>query len=681
MSQCITLKTLGGTDLNPGTGEYTSETHNDHRLTTNERDIQTAKRSGRGVAYTGTVYKGRMIRVKHRITGTGTTHEENLSKLRREHYRNRHEEKTLIYTDSDGTDKQVTVKVAGMAGIGEGFDEGVVYGTWLLLDIVEVSSTASDVTAASKSSSPATLSVTNDGDEDSEHIVLTIKPTAQKAATDGQRYAYYITPVNRNEWGFARAPVDITDNFGGAAGWDHAAEVTATRSASDGDDVEVYVNGRRQMRWADTWNDAASQIWTALTMPPGRHWTYNGNAALGAAVTSMTVRETLTAMPPLPFYAAFVEGAATREVVRVTAYEEETRTLTIVRGTRGTSGQTHAVDSKLYYCPVLIDLVYGWTSAPTPDYQDDDYKPMLSMGSSTNASWVYTDYQETDASGETQSRKPRPGTWATRDTIDRSREKKTGQGDLYLQYVPWTNGLGSDAATAASMSLGYLAAGAKAGHPLMSEWYLKLPWGCTQIVATETTSTLDFSIHESQLLYVAVGEDGEEDILAEYDGDGATARTLTPAANAYEVVFRIDPWDPKTDSATASEVPGEPTDNDGFVIDTITLTLDSGEEPLMIWGTSRRNIYQLGRPDDPLTLANADGDTLDIAGLVVGLTDTVDIDVEAGEITIDDGTAHTHLTSGEFPALLPDTNNYTLTETGLGTLDFGVSSYRSAWIV
>jgi len=681
MSQCITLKTLGGTDLNPGTGEYTSETHNDHRLVTNERDIQVAKRSGRGVNYTGTVYGERALRVKHKITGTGTTHEANLSKLRREHYRNRHDEKTLVYTDSDGTDKQVTVKVVGMAGLAEGFDEGIVYGTWLLLDIVEVSSTTSDVTAVSKSSSPATLAVTNDGDEDSEDVVLTLKPTAAKAAADGQRYAYYITPVNRNSWPIVRAPVDITDDYGGSAGWAHNTEVSNSRSASDGDDVEVYVNGRRQMRWADTWNDAATQIWAALTMPPARYWTYNGDATLTNSATTMTVRESLTAMPPTPFYAAFAESSAQKEVVRVTDYDAETHELTIVRGTRGTSGATHAVSSKLYYCPVLIDLVYGWTSAPTPDYVDDDYKPMLVLGSSNNASWVYTDYQQTEASGETQSRKPRPGTWATRDTIDRGREKQTGAGDLYLQYVPWTNGLGSDAATAASMSLGYLTTGAKAGHPLMSEWFLPLPWGCTQIVATETTSTLDFSTHESQLLYIAVGEDGEEDILAEYDGDAATARTLTPSANAYEVIFRIDPWDPKVDSTASSEVPVEPTDNDGFVIDTITLTLDSGEEPLMIWGSSRRDIYQLGRPDSPLTLANADGDTLEILGLVVDLNDTVDVDVEAGEITIDDGTAHTHLTAGDFPVLPPDTNNYTLTETGLGTIEFGVSSYRSAWLV
>jgi len=674
----IVLTSFGGVALQAAGGEYTSKVKDPLRLVSNTRSITTAGRTGRGPQYTGTKFSERTIEVFHAITGTGSTHETNLHLLRKDHYRNRHDARTLIYVDSDGVSKQVTVKVVGMAAVSRDIKEGGVWGTWLLLDNIALSSSAGSVAEAAKTTSPATVSVANAGDEDSPEAIIVLNPTAAKAAAGGQRFAYSITPVNRNPWPVVNWPLCITDDYGGSVGWAHDAEVTATRSQADGDDVEVYVNDRRVSRWADAFNGAATQLWINATFPPARFWTYNGTATLGAADVTMTAKESLQAMPPLPFYAAFVESSAQQDVVRVTAYDAETQTLTIVRGVRQRTGATHVSGSLLYYCPVLIDLVYGGTSIASPIYIDNDYKPMCTL-TSNNASLVFTDFQQTTAAADTQDRYPRTASWRTRDTLDRSREKKTGEGDRYMRYIPRTASLSTDAATCSVMCLAYRSAGALAGHPLSSEWYFTSPIGITTVAFTQVTSSLEFASNEAKLRLVVTGDDGAEEIVDEYDDDASTAETETPAANAYSVAFRIYPFDPKLDSATVELLAGEPVAADGFTIDAVTLTLDTAEEVLIIMGESRRDIYQFGRPDAPLTIANSDGDTLEIPGLVVTLADTLDVDVTNENLTIDDGTSHAHVVAGTWPWLPPGTNNLTITETGIGTVDMGVSSFRSAW--
>jgi hypothetical protein len=689
---CITLNTLGGVSLNPGGGEYTTELGvNQTRLQTAQRDIQAARRSGRGPVYTGTQIGERTILVTHRITGTGSTHESNLRLLKQHHYSTTFSSRTLVYTDNDSVAKRTTVAAVRLLPISDSLETGAVSAEWVLIDPVDYIETPTSVAAASKSASPATVSVANSGNEYSEQATITLSPTAAKTAANGQKYAWPVTPVNRVPRPLRRWPVDIADKVG-SAGWDHAAEVTATRSASDGDDVEVYVNHRRVDRWTwssgtGTWNNTGTRLWINIDMPPERHWTYRAAGTLSAVATTVPVAYAdgeMVNMPDAPFYAAFVNSAGTTvEVVRVTAYNDATGQLTVVRAQRGTSATTWADTSKLYWCPVLIDVVHGWTDAPTPTYINDRNKPMVlesATNNSDNSGWTWVSFMESDVAGQIVRRVPRTGAWYPRLLTD-----KFGREDMWWGWIPWTAGLGSDAAVATSMCIGAIEQHPVAGHPYADTWEFSSPIGMNDLDFGQTTSTLTFTTdNEARLWTTGIGIDGSEETIR-YDENSSATRNPTISRNMYAFRFRIDPFDPKRDSegvgviAQFCENTGTFIDNDGFLVDNVAVDFDSTEKPLFAWG-SRTNAYQFGRPGSPATLANSDGTSIELDGIVVTLSDTLTIDLDAQTVVVGDGTGRAHVTGGTWFRIPPGTNNLTYTETGIGTVDIGVSSLRSAWI-
>lgn len=687
-----TLKTLGGTDLNPSSGVYTTKlARHQMRFQAGARTVQTASRGDLYPTYAGSMLESRTIQVQHEIAGGSATHETNLNTLKAL-YDPRHGARTLVFT-ADSVDKRATVVATRLLPHDSTIGQQFVLGEWVLLEQRFYIDSATSVTAVAKTASPATLSVANAGTAATPAAVITLQPTAAKDAADGQLYARAITVINRSERPLVNWPVDLcdTDRASGAGGWDHAAEVTASRSQADGDDVEVYVNGRRVNRWfgadADTGgvNTATTAVWVNLDMPPVRKWTLR--ADITDAATTAYVKEDLVGMPATPFYAAFDDGTNT-ETVRVTAVAAATGALTIVRAQRGMSAVAWQAAEYLYWTPILVELVYGGTSLATPTYIDDDYKPIMiadTTNRSTNDRWYHSSsFQETRSAADTQDRKPRGGSWRTRmgGEIDRDAKGPGGDGDMYVRYIPRTATLSTDSATATRMNLAYRSAGAKAGHPIMDRWDFDSPIGIDQVTHTTVTTTLDSAPggdREADWEMWAIDADGNEELLASHDGTTTTAEALTPSANAYVISCRIAPFDPKVDYTTVDITAGEPTDADGWTTDSVIISFDSDEELVLAWG-ARRDIYQFGRPDAPATLANSDGDTLSIYGLVVDLNDTVDIDVEARTVTVDDGTGRAHLVSGDWPWLPAGTNNLTYTETGIGTVEIGVSSYRSAWI-
>src|SRR3990167_8477296 len=197
-------------------------------------------------------------------------------------------------------------------------------------------------------------------------------------------------------------------------------------------------------------------------------------------------------MPAVPFYAAFVSGT-TVEAVRVTAVSEDSRTLTIVRAQRGTAATTWVVGSVLWWTPVLLDLVYGGTSLAAPDYLDNDYKPIFlddATARCDNSHWHMEHFQATSSAADTQDRKPRSGSWRTRNLAPMDREAKLGEGDMYLRYIPRTATLSTDATPASKMALAYRSAGPTAGHPVMDRWELVSPIGISSFAYTWDVQTL-----------------------------------------------------------------------------------------------------------------------------------------------------------------------------------------------
>jgi len=628
-------------------------------------------RAGRGPAWGGRSWSADALLVDYFIdTAVVSQHEADLQKLEaifpQDDDDTRDLGKLWFVIDEEGVEKRALVSMERLLPSDQSdHPQRLAHfiGQFTLLDARWHRATAESVTAVAKTTSPATLSITG-GEAKSEEIVYTLKPTAAKTAANGQRFRYPISIKWTNPWPAHRLPVAIT-----GSGWNHAAEVTATRSQADGDDVETRVGGKRVSRWSENWNNAATKVWIVGDFPAARYWTVRTGTTFGVSDTTFYAAEALTNIDPFPLY-AWIDS----EVVLVTGYDASLRTFTVssTRGRRGTAAGSHSAGAKLYWLPPaqMVDLVYGGTSLSAPDYIDDATKPMIDMAASTNTSFVWASFQETLASGRTQARKPRAASWYTLDVVDR------GKDHLYGEYVPYTTGINptGDAATATEMGIGYRAAGGYDGHPLQTAWGMRLDVSITSIQYTYYVSVeWPAGRREARLHVVAIDTDGNRTVLRTLNSTGipiSGTPTDTITAGAREIRYELELYDWQ---------PQQPSDGDGFDIDAFTATLSSSEAVAILFGSARQDIYEFGRPGAPATLANADSKTLGL-NLVVALNETVSIDIDARAITISgDNTHQAHIATGDWPYLPAGTNNITFTEAGIGTVEVGVSSYRKAW--
>lgn len=634
------------------------------------RTTQTAAvaRAGRSSVWGGRQWSGDVCLVDYWLDPSSlTTHEANLAKLEAVFPQDDDDDLGEVWfvIDEDGVQKRCLASIERLQPSDKSDHRqqlGHFVGVFTLLGGRWYRATAESVTAVAKSVSPATLSVAG-GEMKSEEVTFTLEPTAAKSAANGQRFLRYINLRWTNPWAAHNHPVEVTDG-----GIDHAALVTATKSHSSGKDVELRNKGRRISRWSDNWNNAATLIWGNFDLPAARPWTLK--TATTNSDTTWYFTEDLANMPTLPFH-AWVDD----EVVLVTAFDEATRTWTVDRAERGTSGAVHSAATKVYWLPAAqqAELVYGGTSLPTPTYIDDTTKPMINLATSTNTSFVLANFCQTDPATSTQARLPRSMSAYTLDVVDR------GQDWLHQNYVPYTagvNGGPADASPCTKMGIGYRSAGGFAGHPLQTAWGIRCAVGITDVQYTYWISILyqsGASARDGRLLVTSIDADGNRTVertIAITSGGGPVTATVTdsPSPNAREIRWEFDPY---------LYQPTEPADGDGFDVDNVTLTLDLTEavDPQI---SAEVNAYEFGRPDAPLTLANSDGKTLKL-NMVVPLDTLVSLNVGERTITTPDGVQQSHLMSGDWPYLPKGTNNITLTESGIGTIKLGVSSYRKAW--
>lgn len=647
-----------------------------------QRDILLGSVSGAMPQYAGMKLKERQIFIEHRITNDAS-HESNLLTLK-QLYDPDGGAVTLIWTDGDGVNKTCTVVYADFYlhpnASGAAIDREMFVGVWVLLSGKFPWSATSSVAAAAKTASPATVSVANAGNVTSPNVIYTLQPTAAKTAANGQRYGRYVNLLWRSERGTPSNgwPVLLLT-------FDHAAEVTATRSLASGNDVELYVNQTRTACWASTttaktWNTATCDIWANVVHPPARYWTYTG-AALGTGDTAVAVGggETVT-MPAVPFYAIWDDTG--NEVVQVTAVNAATGTLTIARGKRGTAAATHATSAKLYWMPWAGEMVFGWTGATSRSlYIDDRYKPICLTGTSaaaSNTSWSFTGFFEAETAGDMTVLKPRAGSWRPRVIADHQREKHLGRGDQYWRYA-----VGYTSNPSSSLTLDYKGVPGAMGQPQCEGFDWSTPIGVSSVDLTYGVTVGYTSSLEAKGQFWTFDRSGLGTRQAEYDADsaGSGSPTYTPAVNAYEMRLIIYPYDPVLDNYV-NVIALEPTTNEGVDITAMVATFASAERPTLKVETSNRDIYQFGRPDAAATIANSAGTTLSLYGPVVTLSDTLTIDVDAGtaiNTTRNEGVRNRM--TGTMPGLPAGTNNITYTETGLSggaSVTIGVSSFQSA---
>lgn len=683
MATTPVLVSIGGVSVNGG-GYSSCVDPGMLRSRVVQRDIMLGSVSGGMPQYAGYKLKERQIFIQHRITNDGS-HETNLLALKKL-YDPDGGTKTLIWTDGDGVNKTCTVVYADFylhdAAAGINADHTAFVGVWVLLSGKFPWSSTSSVAAAAKTATPATVSVANAGNITSPAVIYTLKPTAAKTAANGQRYGRYINLLWKSERATPAGgwPVLLTT-------FDHAAEVTATRSMGSGDDVELYVNQTRQPCWASTataktWNTATCDVWANVVHPPARYWTYTSSATLGSGATSMTVRATeMATMPAVPFYAIWETSG--NEVVQVTAFDAATSTLTISRGLRGTTAATHPANDKLYWMPWAGELAFGWTSAPArTNYVDDNYKPIFLTGTSAsadNTAWTYRAYYEADTANDLTVMKPRPGSWRVRVNGDHQREKKKGRGDQYWRYSP-----GPTSNPSTTLSVDYKGTVGAMGLPLSDGFDFTTPVGVSSFVTSYTVGVGYGTALKARGRVWMYDRSGIGEIMGTWDNDIAASGspTYTPTVNAYQISLLIDPFDPLLDNAV-NIIALEPTTNTGFDLAVASVVnFASSDRPVLKVETSNRDIYQFGRPDAPATLANTSGDTLKLYGPIVTLSDTLTIDVDAGTITnTTRNEAVRQRATGTMPGLPTGTNNVTYTETGLtggASIDIGVSQFQSA---
>lgn len=589
----------------------------------------------------------------------------------------------LLLFEEDGVSKTAEVMPLTLARHGEngadcGGDNGVYEGRWALLSNVFYSE---DSTAATPATVPGTLSVTNAGKITSRRASLTLLANAAKTGGDGQTRRKRITIAATGEREMVDWPICLTPD-----GWDHAAEVTGSASLSTGNDVEVYVSGTRYPRWAQTsgaftWNTATTRVWTLLTMPPGRKW--YAHAPIGAGDLVLKLRDAADDLPTFPFYAAIEHTAPGTEIVLVTGYDSDARELTIVRARRDTTALSSATGTggtdyvHVWWATGIIDLVWGHRDAGTPDYIDNNLRPLIldSATAPDNDVWTFDKLLELDGSDATRII-PHAASWLWGDLADRSRERKTGEGDQYMRMVPKTTG-----SPATDIGLKYRALGATAGSPLVDRVLWRSPRELSAASLDWNAATLDGdSVSREGVMVVGhIDRDGNVSEEAEYDvnvtaGSGTHSFSFTKALGLFA---RYKPYDPQAPGASENSLALEPAANDGFTISGVEVTFS--DAPIIVVSATDHDCYQFGRPDDPATIANTEAETLRLYGPIVNVDDGLTIDIETHALTLDeDDQGRAHLTRGEWPGIPAGTTNLTYAETSGASVTAGASTY-DAW--
>lgn len=630
---------------------------------------------------TTTPGESRRIVVQHRVSGAvgvGGAHETNLNTLKRDHYYPNAGKRWLKYVDGDNVAKQVLIndrkgaaRLLPLDGVG---DNAVFRGELTLDAHVARAQSAESTVSGSKTTVPATLSVTNNGNVNTPFTTITLTPTAARSAANGQRYRRPMTIVPHAPRG-GRTAVDV------AGGWDHAAEAAASRSSTSGDDVEVYVNQDLVWRWAgdgiSAFNTSATRLWIEMDLPPERYWTLSA-AISSAGATSATVKEDLDVMT-LP-QLVVIDG----EAILITARDPVTRTVTIARGQRGTTAATHSAGAKAY-CAIPVDIVYGWTSASAP-VQDDRFKPIpAAHASSTNAAWTFAAYQESAAANRVSEPYPRRGSWelVLQDKLDRK--------DVWLDWIPWTASLGSNATPATAMCIGYQSGGGKGGQPLVKAWRLPVVVGISSMTYDQTTTGLTFvgaggPPYEGRLEVRATLEDGTDYRAATHANSSTTGSSVSFNIPATDVRLELHPYDPTNkDYVTSSVTPGAPGANNGFSVTNVTVTFDSSQQISVVAG-SRQDIHQFGRPDSAAEITVRDAAsaelTMKLYGIVVVLNDALTIDVDDANVYSQSGNlGHGGVWGGVLPEAQPGAVTVEYDDPRpIGTVTFACTLY-SAWRV
>jgi len=220
--------------------------------------------------------------------------------------------------------------------------------------------------------------------------IFKIKPTAAK--TGGIAYRIFRAWHNPLNVANPARTIDLTNNA-----WDHAAEVAAGQAQADGDDIVVYVDGRKAPRWIEGNNTTTCQVFVTLDFDPQIKLTLEGSIAASGAITEINFEKTSAN------YAGLRKLATKRNYMIIIGTEIFTFTQitpedfqvggTITRAAKTSSMAAHSDGDNVYWIQYDIWIGYGNASMTAP-VQDESEKPILDLANTTSTSWKWLEFYD-----------------------------------------------------------------------------------------------------------------------------------------------------------------------------------------------------------------------------------------------------------------------------------------------
>ena len=362
----------------------------------------------------------------------------------------------------------------------------------------------------------------------------------------------------------------VTRGINGTTAAAHANDVEIYYSyiQADGDDVRVMVNGSEVRRWLYGINTATTKVWVNLDFQPGIDLTLKTAIADSGAITAIFFNNNNVnkkAIKNLPEAGQLLIGD---ELFTYTAVDAKNLKVTgVTRSVKGTAAAAHAVDDPIYWIEHEIYIYFGNGTLEDPADDDPDYdkyKPIIAL-SSTNTSWVYTDFMD-DA-------RLRSGIWTpsinrTANRIDDDHKSGFYTADADTESEP---------AEDMGMSIKAFQSGTrwKAESAIIS-WDLYHPAGVTAVTASGEKyrftskwpyARLKKNISGSSNKWVTVWTDATPTALQTWE-DLAAHSAVALSSTYYYLKFEFS----GTVGATADSV-------NYYEIDAVTLALDSSNVP------------------------------------------------------------------------------------------------------
>ncbi|HIP95655.1 MAG TPA: hypothetical protein EYH32_00385 [Anaerolineae bacterium] len=435
-----------------------------------------------------------------------------------------------------------------------------------------------DITASGQ-----TRTVVNDG-TDETYPILEITPTSVK--TGGYAYKRYVLVTWRAPGAETRYPIRIGP-------LDTAELIGAGKMQADGDDLRIFVDGQEVDRWLVGINTTSTYIWFNADWQAAQYATLSTSITTGD-VDSIEVNEDISGFPSSGVL--LIDG----EAFSYTSKSDADRKFTgITRAVWGTSEAAHSTGATVWWMQHEVVIAYGNASVGAPSV-DDRYKPAFDLTVSTNTSWHYTEFGDSD-----ELRAARWHRWGNLTTA--------GNGGCY-------------SATQGSLASPYTVAGAWLSKLQGNAfgWYLKNACGIVNAAwadglkrAREDTS--DFLVH---LMYWVRGDT--------WWTWQATISNPT-AVNTWEAWSEpaaASDWDEAETMAIAAYFHAQDVE-----VGTVTVTLSSTDTPAVSIGPEQGNYSLRAKITNETT-----GEAIEIS-FDMSLNETLEVDTEAKTVThLADGT-------------------------------------------